>query len=190
MPFSARALAARIKRWRAMMIPLSVETRFSLVWSQTGPMLSCSEASWIAKPATPLHVGEVVFVALGALEQRIGAEVAAVQKGDMARIDPALHRLQPIAFLQALGDEGLIGRHRREFPFRQRRLLLRRTHIGPQHRPALHQRVGLELDLLAETALARLGGDVRALAGDVVFPAVIGAAQATLLVAAGPRPHP
>src|SRR6516225_5436069 len=88
-----------------------------------------------------LHVGEVVFVALGALEQRIGAEVAAVQEGDVAGIDSALHRLQPVAFLQALGDEGLTGRHRREFPFRQRRLLLRRAHIGPQHRPALHQRV-------------------------------------------------
>src|SRR5262252_3706839 len=46
-----------------------------------------------------LHVGEVVFVALGALEQRIGAEVAAVQEGDVARIDPTLHRLQPVAFL-------------------------------------------------------------------------------------------
>ena len=39
-----------------MMMPLSVETRFSLVRSQIGPMLSCSEASWIAKPATPLKV--------------------------------------------------------------------------------------------------------------------------------------
>ena len=128
-------------------------------------------------------------IALGALEQRIGAEVAAMQEGDVARIDPALHGLQPVAFLQALGDEGLIGRNGREFPFRQRRLLVGRAHIGPQHRPALHQRVGLELDLLAEAALARLGGDVDALAGHVVFPAVIGAAQAGLLVAAEPQRH-
>ena len=95
----------------------------------------------------------------------------------MARIDPALHRLQPVALLQPLGDEGLIGRDGRELPFRQRRLLVGRPHIGPQHRAALHQRVGLELDLLAEAAFARLGGNVDALAGDVVFPAVIGAAQ-------------
>ena len=127
-----------------------------------------------------LHVGEVVFVALGALEQRIGAEVAAMQERDVAGIDAALHGLQPVAFLQALGDEGLLGGDGGEFPFRQRRLLLGRAHIGPQHRPALHQRVGLELDLLAEAALARLGGDVDALPGHVVFPAVIGAAQARL----------
>src|SRR5262249_8097327 len=69
------------------------------------------------------------------------------------------------------------------------RLLVRRAHIGPQHRPALHQRIGLELDLLAEAALARLGGDVDALPGHVVFPAVIGAAQAGLLVAAEPERH-
>src|SRR5262245_64622278 len=31
--FSASALAARIRRWRAMMMPLSVDTRFSLVRS-------------------------------------------------------------------------------------------------------------------------------------------------------------
>src|SRR5262245_50736060 len=52
--FSASALAARISRWRAMMMPLSVDTRFSLVRSTIGPMLSCSEASCMAKPSTPL----------------------------------------------------------------------------------------------------------------------------------------
>ena len=89
-----------------------------------------------------LHVGEIVFVALGALEQRIGAEISAVQEGDVARIDAALHCLQPVAVLQALGDEGLLGRNNCEFPFRQWRLLVRRAHIGPQHRAALHQRIG------------------------------------------------
>ena len=110
-----------------------------------------------------------------------------MQERDVAGIDPALHGLQPVAFLQALGDEGLLGRHGREFPLRQRRLLVGRTHIGPQHRPPLHQRIGLELDLLAEAAFARLGGDVDALPGDVVFPAVIGAAQAGFLVASEPQ---
>ncbi len=136
-----------------------------------------------------LHVGEVVFVALGALEQRVGAEVAAMQKRDVAGIDAALHGLQPVALLQALGDEGLLGGDGGEFPFRQRRLLIGRAHIGPQHRPALHQRVGLELDLAAEAALDRLGGDVGALPGHVVFPAVIGAAQPPFLVAAEPERH-
>ena len=136
-----------------------------------------------------LHVGEVVLVALGALEQRVGAEVAAVQERDVARIDPAFHGLQPVALLQPLGDEGLLGRDGGEFPLRQRRLLVGRAHIGPQHRAALHQRVGFELDLLAEAALARLRRNVDALAGHVVFPAVIGAAQAGFLVAAEPERH-
>ena len=52
--FSISALTARSSRWRAMMMPLSVETRFSLVRSTIGPMLSCNEASCIAMPSTPL----------------------------------------------------------------------------------------------------------------------------------------
>ncbi len=133
------------------------------------------------------HVAEIVFIALGALEQRVGAEVAAMQEGDVARIDAALHGLHPVAVLQPLGDEGLLGRNGGELPLRQRRLLLGRAHIGPQHRPALHQRIGLELDLLAEAGLGRLGGNVDALAGRVVFPAMVGAAQPVLLVAAEPQ---
>ena len=107
----------------------------------------------------------------------------------MARIDAAFHGLQPIALLQTLGDEGLLRRHHGEFPFRQRRLLVGGTHIGPQHRAALHQRIGCELDLFAEAALDRLGGNLDALAGHVVFPAVIGAAQPALLVASEPQRH-
>ena len=34
-----------------------------------------------------------------------------------------------------------------ELPFRQRRLLVRRAHIGPQHGAALDQRIGFQLDL-------------------------------------------
>ena len=74
-----------------------------------------------------------------------------------------------------------------ELPFRQRRLLLRRPHIGPQHAAALDQRIGFELDLLAEAAFLRLRRHVDALPGHVVFPAMIGAAQAGLLVAAEPQ---
>ena len=80
-----------------------------------------------------------------------------------------------------------VGRHHGEFPFRQRRLLLGRAHVGPQHAAALDQRIGLQLDLLAEAALLRLRRHVDALAGVVVFPAVIGAAQPVLLVAAEPQ---
>src|SRR6266478_5154378 len=149
------------------------------------------ESAWLLHDLKiGLNVGEVVFIALGALEQRIGPEVAAMQEGHMARVDASLHGLQPIAFLKALGDEALLGGNGGELPFRQRRLLLGRPHISPQHRPALHQGIGFELDLLAEATLARLRGNVDTLAGHVVFPAMIGAAQAGLFVTREPERNP
>ena len=100
----------------------------------------------------------------------------------MARIDAALMACSQLDLVQALGDEDLLGR------------TVANSHSGSggcfsggpirsTAPAALHQRIGLELDLLAEAALARLGGNIDALAGHVVFPAVIGAAQAGLLVA-------
>src|SRR5215510_7817181 len=53
------------------------------------------------------HVAEGVFIALGALVEWIGLELAAMQPGAMARIDAAFERLQPVALLQPLGDVGL-----------------------------------------------------------------------------------
>ena len=108
----------------------------------------------------------------------------------MARIDAPLERLEPVAFLQPLGNVGLGGRHHGEFEFRQRRLPLGRTHIGPQHVAALHQRIGRELDLLAEAAFRGLRRNLDAPAIHVVFPAVVRAAQPALLVAAEPERHP
>src|SRR5437588_2433669 len=105
----------------------------------------------------------------------------------MAGVDAALERLQPIAFLDALGDVALLGWNGGEFPLRQRRLPLGRAHIGPQYIAALDQRIGRELDLLAEAAFRGLRGNLDALAGPVVFPAVIGAAQPVLLIAADPQ---
>ena len=97
-----------------------------------------------------------------------------------------------IACIQLHSCQRLVMKHclagtRRELIFGQRRLLLRRSHIGPQHPAALHQRIGFELDLLAEAAFDRLRRHFDALAGMVVFPAVIGAAQPVLLVAAEPE---
>src|SRR6266849_5433876 len=53
-PVATSAFAARIRRWRAMMMPLSVETRFSLVRSTIGPISSWMPESCMAKPAMPL----------------------------------------------------------------------------------------------------------------------------------------
>src|SRR5437588_2058223 len=81
----------------------------------------------------------------------------------------------------------MLGRYDSELELGERRLLRRITHIGPQNAPPLDQRVGFQLDTLAIAALGRLGRDLDALAGDVVFPAMIGAAQPVFLVAAKPQ---
>jgi hypothetical protein len=56
------------------------------------------------------EVREVVLVALGALEQRVGLETAGVQPRDVAGVDAALEGLQPVALLPALGGVVLLGR--------------------------------------------------------------------------------
>src|SRR3974390_3658258 len=105
----------------------------------------------------------------------------------MAGVDAAFQRLQPIAFLQTLRDQAAVRLPADEFVIRQRRLLLRRTHIGPQNAAFLDQRIRLQLDALAVAALFRLRRHVDTLAGVVVLPAVIWAAQPVLLVAAKPQ---
>ena len=128
---------------------------------------------------------------LGALAhmQRIAAQIVPVQEGDVHRVDAALQGLQPVAFLGALTDEAVRRGHRRPFEIRQRRLLCRWAHIDPDHVAKLGDSVGRELDLLAEAALDRFRRHFDALPGDVVFPAVIGAAQPVFLVAAEPQRH-
>ena len=133
------------------------------------------------------EIAEIILVAGRPLEQRIGIDIAAVQEGDVARIDAALHRLQPIAFLETLRDEALLARHRAEFEFRQIGLAVFRPHIGPQDAAALDERIGGELDLLGVAALHRLRRHHEALAVHVEFPAVIGAAQPAFLVAPEPQ---
>ena len=71
----------------------------------------------------------------------------------------------------------------------QRRALLGRPHVGPQHAAALDQRVALQLHALAKARVVGLRGNLDALAGDVVLPAVIRAAQAAFLVAPEPQRH-
>src|SRR5438067_13091518 len=107
----------------------------------------------------------------------------------MRGIDAALHCLQIIALLCALGDEAIGMRDLGPFECRQRRLALARTHMDPDDIAQFHARIRGELDLAAEAACLRLGGNLDALARYVVFPAVIGAAQPVLFVAAEPERH-
>src|SRR6185312_10112380 len=105
----------------------------------------------------------------------------------MGAVDAPLQRLQPIVLLQPLGSVALAAWNHDEFPFRQRRLLLRRTHIGPQDAAALDQGIGFQLDLLAKAAFLRLGWNIQAFAFHVELPAMIGTANAALLIAAEPK---
>ena len=107
----------------------------------------------------------------------------------MAGIDAALHRLQPVGVLQPLRCIGLFRRHRRELEFWQPRLVLRLSHIGPQHAAALDQRIGAQLDHRAEPTLLRLRRNLHALPGHVVFPAMVRTAQPALLIATEPQRH-
>ena len=136
------------------------------------------------------QVLEVVLVAFRSLEQGIDAHRVPVQEGDMARVDAAFHRLQVVALLPALGHEAMAVRDHRPLVLGERRLVLRRAHVRPQHPAALHQRVGLELDPRAKLRVVRLGRDLDALTRDVVLPAVIRAAQPVLLVPSEPERDP
>ena len=128
----------------------------------------------------------LIMRAFGVAVQRVAVHVAGVQERDVAGIDAALHRLEVVAFLQPLGVVAVRRRQRGPFELRQWRLQLRRTHIGPQDPAAFDQRIGFQLDLLAEAAFRWLRWHLNALARVVVFPAVIGAAQPIVLVPAKP----
>src|SRR5581483_1054056 len=110
-----------------------------------------------------------------------------VQEGDVRGVDAALHRLEVVAFLEALRHIAPLGRHVR--PFHPRRLGLERgrSHVGPHHAAELDARVRRELDALAHRPALALRGEVDALARDVVFPAVVWAAQPAVLVAPEPE---
>src|SRR6516164_4276356 len=88
--------------------------------------------------------------------QRIAAQIVAMQKRDMNRIDAALQRLQPIAFLRTLRHEAMRRRHGCPLEIRQWRFVGRRPHIDPDHVAALDTVVSRELVFFAESAFDRL----------------------------------
>src|SRR5258708_34258892 len=116
----------------------------------------------------------LIVRALGATMQRIRMEFAAVEEGDVARIDAAFHRLQVIAFLPTLADVPVRGGKLRPLEGRRRGLKLRWPHVSPQNPAALDQRVGFQIDLIEEAAFLRVYRHLDARAGVVVFPAGIG----------------
>src|SRR4249920_315465 len=105
----------------------------------------------------------------------------------MAGINAAFHRLQVIAFLQALGDETLRWLNLGPFQRRRWRLQDRRSQIGPDDSGLFDARVGFQLDVPPEAALFGFRWKIDALPGHVVLPAVIGATQPAFLVLTKPE---
>src|SRR5262245_58149300 len=110
---------------------------------------------------------------VGVIERR-------VQERDVARVDAALHRLEPVALLHPLGGKAVGIGQERPFQVRQGWRRARRPHVGPDQ---LLARVADVADLRAEAA----AGLVRHLEAPAVHPerpAVIHAAHARFLDAA------
>ena len=111
-----------------------------------------------------------------------------VQEREMRRVDAALGRLRPIALLQLLGDEAVRRRHQRELHIGQRGRLVGRPEKGPHVVAPFPRRIRRDLHPLAQILvagrIARHGWDLQAVAIHVEFPAVIGAANTAVFVAA------
>ena len=101
----------------------------------------------------------------------------------MGGVDAPLDGLRVVRLLVIPRDVPVALGHSQVFEVGQFRPQVPGAHVGPADAPCLDDRVADELDLLLERALVRLGRHVDALAGDVVLPAVVGAAQTVLLVA-------
>ena len=135
-----------------------------------------------------IAVGLDVVERLASPMHRIGVDLVAMYVRHMRGVDAALHRLQIIALLNALGDEHVFCGQTAPFHLRRRGLFIRRAHVRPDHATALdawvsrdphagaHLRGGLGRSVLVR-------GHFEALAIAIEFQSVIGAADAVLFVA-------
>src|SRR5579859_1615160 len=102
----------------------------------------------------------------------------------MRGVDIALQRLQIIAVALYEGRSDLGVGNAQNLECRQRRRLRPRSHIDPHEPGTLDRAVRFGADLVLEILMRRHIGHVDTSAGRIEFPAVIDAADATLLVAA------
>jgi hypothetical protein len=99
-----------------------------------------------------LDVGDPLIAAV----HRVVVDVVAMRERDMARIDPAFQRLNPVALLDALGDVAVGVGQPSPLEFGNGRLGAPRPHVGPQRPAPFHQPVGAELDPVLEPGALRL----------------------------------
>src|SRR5437763_16415423 len=107
----------------------------------------------------------------------------------MRGVDAAFQCLQPVAFLDDLGDVPARLRYLGPGEFGRRRHLVGRAEIGPDETAELDRRIGRDVNVLLELMLRRLVELIDAIAFDVKFPAVIDASEPAFLVAAEPQRH-
>ena len=146
-----------------------------------------------ARPWIVLHPAHAI-VGLGLVAERRAAHRPArglvvgrqhlVQEGEVRRVDRAFQALDPVAVLPFLGDEARGGGDEAQFELGQLRHRLARAHVDPDHVGPFARRIGQQLDRVLVRGLRRRGRQVDAVAVDVELPAVEGAAQAAILVAA------
>jgi hypothetical protein len=108
----------------------------------------------------------------------------------MRRIDLPFQDLRPVAANMNLHNRDIRVLRRREGRRLELRHGLGRPHIGPYEAAPLAGGIGLDLHLLGETALRRLGRHLDHVAVHVHLPAMIEAAQPAFLIAAEGERHP
>src|SRR5258708_37273602 len=102
----------------------------------------------------------------------------------MRRVDMAFQRLEAVGFALPGPKVGLVRRAEHRLERRQRWCHVALAHIDVDEAAPLRHLVSLRLDLFPEVLVCRQIGHIETIAGDVVFPAVINAAQAAFFVAA------
>ena len=92
-----------------------------------------------------IAVGLDVIQRFDALVHGIRIDFKTVHVRYVCRINAAFHGLQPVAVLQALGDENMIRRQGAPFQLRRCGLLVRGSHVGPHDAATLHAWIALDV---------------------------------------------
>src|SRR5207245_2208669 len=104
-----------------------------------------------------------------------------VQERDVARVDAARHRLEPVALLDPLGREAVRVRQQGPLEMWYRRRRARRSHVRPDHAARFLAWIADVADLRREAGSGRLVRHLQTTAVHPELPAVVHAAHAGFL---------